>query len=102
MEVGSLWGTTKIYARIFDRNSLALRVGLDFWASEIIPDPSAWDFTDCFLSLSYADAPDSVSEADQGKEPRVIYSQHSCMDPLCAEPCARDWGYKKNMAGCPP
>lgn len=57
MEVGSLWGTTKIYARIFVRNSLALRVGLDFWASEMIPDPSAWDFTDCFLSLPYADAP---------------------------------------------
>ena len=90
-------------ARIFDWNLLAPRVSLDFWASDIIPDPSVWGFTDSSLSQAFADAQNSVSQADQGG--RVLCHWQSTQlygPPTVCRAHTRDWGYKKNMARCPP
>lgn len=103
MEGASLWGTTGLYHWHLWLELAFPKSQPWFLCFRNYSDPFAWGFTDSFLSLALADPRTSRSQADQGEEICVIYSQHSFMDHLlCASPCARDWGYRKNKTTSPP
>lgn len=93
-------------ARAFEWTLLAPRVSLDFWVSETIPDPFAWGFTDSFLSCALGDCQISGSQASQGEEPCVTYSQCSFVyHPLplggIHYPCTREWGHRRTKTRFP-